>query len=377
MTAPHQAPLLRRMSLAAAAPVSAALLALVFSSIILIISGSNPLTAWGDMLSYGSRLETIVDALNRATPLYLSGIAGAIAFRMNLFNIGVEGQYILAAFMGAYVGGQINLPAPLHVATIMLTAMIVGALWAALAGLLKVTRGVDVVIATIMLNFLAISGLVAFMLPRLQEESDSLTTATKAIPSSGQMPNLNGVLELVTREIIRGRELTGMFAVAIAVGIIYHLFVNRTRLGYDLRASGINPEAARASGVPPKRMIMLSMALSGAVAGLVGMPEILSDSHKYDDAFIQKLGFAGIAVALLGRLSPWGIAAAALLFGFLDASGVILDANDQASREVVVIMQGVILLAAVIAYQVVTRYRARQEAADATAALLNEAEATS
>jgi len=309
--------------------------------------------------------------------LYLSGIAGAIAFRMNLFNIGVEGQYILAAFMGAYVGGQIDLPAPLHVATIMLTAMIVGALWAALAGLLKVTRGVDVVIATIMLNFLAISGLVAFMLPRLQEESDSLTTATKAISSSGQMPNLNGVLELVTREIIRGRELTGMFAVAIAIGIIYHLFVNRTRLGYDLRASGINPEAARAAGVPPKRMIMLSMALSGAVAGLVGMPEILSDSHKYDDAFIQKLGFAGIAVALLGRLSPWGIAGAALLFGFLDASGVILDANDQASREVVVIMQGVILLAAVIAYQVVSRYRARQEAADATAALLSEAEATS
>lgn len=359
----------RRFALGAAAPVAATVFALILSSIVLIVSGANPWNAYSDMVSYGTRLEVMIDTLNRATPLYISGVAAAIGFRMNLFNIGVEGQYILAAFFAAVVGGAIDAPAVLHVAIILIVAMTVGALWAGLVGLLKVTRGVNEVIATIMLNAIAVSGVIAWLLPKWQSDNEGLSISTETIPQSGRIPDLNPIVELFTRDIKAGRELTGILVAAIIVGIAYHLFVNRTVLGYDLRASGINPFAARAAGVPPKRMVMLAMVLSGLTAGLVGMPDLLSDSFRYDEGFIQGLGFAGISVALLGRLHPAGIAVGAVFFGFLDQSGVILDVNDEAPREIVVIMQGAILLTAVIAYEVVRRYRERQEAADAAAAM--------
>ena len=115
-----------------------------------------------------------------------------------------------------------------------------------------------------------------------------------------------------------------MLLIAVIVGIGYHLLVNRSRFGFDLRASGYNPFAARVGGVPPKRMIMIAMLLSGAVAGLVGMVDILSREHRYDQNFTPGLGFAGIAVALLGRNNPVGIAVGAMLFAFLDASSSIL-----------------------------------------------------
>ncbi|RMH82310.1 MAG: ABC transporter permease [Actinomyces sp.] len=363
--------MIRRVALTVAAPVAATVLAVVVSSLVLVVSGSNPLDAYANMWEYGTRLETLVDTLNRATPLYISGVAAAIGFRMNLFNIGVEGQYVIAAFFAAHVGGHIALWAPLHVTVILVVAMTVGALWGAIPGVLKVTRGVNEVISTIMLNTIAVAGVVAFLLPRWQQKDDTLNTATKTIPESGRMPDLNSWLELVTREIGKGRELTGVLLVAVAVGVAYHLFINRTRVGFDFRATGWNPFAARASGVPEKRTIVLAMVLSGLVAGLVGMPDILSDKFKYDQAFVQGLGFAGIGVALLGRNHPAGIAVGALLFAFLDASAVVLDVKGDASREIVIIMQGVILLSAVVAYEVVRRVRQRDEARAAAAALAN------
>ena len=153
--------LLRRVALSLAAPVSALVIAVVASSIVLVIADSNPIQAFSDMVAQASRLETMVDILNRATPLYISGIAAAIGFRMNLFNIGVEGQYLLAALVAAQVGSLIDVWGPIHVSIILLTAMAVGAAYAGIAGFLKVTRGVNEVISTIMLNAIAISGLVA------------------------------------------------------------------------------------------------------------------------------------------------------------------------------------------------------------------------
>jgi general nucleoside transport system permease protein len=164
-----------------------------------------------------------------------------------------------------------------------------------------------------------------------------------------------------TRDITKGRQLTGVLVVAIIVGVVYHVLLNRSRIGYDIRASGMNPTAARVGGVPPKKMVMLAMVGGGLVAGLVGMPEILSDTHAYDQGFIQGLGFAGIAVALLGRNSAPGMALAALLFGFLDSSAAILQVSRLASSQIVVIMQATILLVAVIAYEVVNRVRQRDE----------------
>ncbi len=359
-----------RIVYALAAPVMAIAFSLVLSSIVLIISGSNPIEAYGDMLENASRLETMIDTLNEATPLYISGVAAAIGFRMNLFNIGVEGQYLLAAFFAAVVGGAVDLPPALHVGLILVVAVSVGSAYGGLAGVLKVTRGVNEVIATIMLNAIAVGGIIAWLIREFQDDTGATTGfGTTPIPESGRLPDLNGVVEIFTREIIRGRELTSVLLIAIAVGIIYYLFVSRSRLGFDLRASGMNPFAARAGGVPPKRMVLYAMFASGAAAGLVGMVEILSEKFTYDQSFVQGLGFAGIAVALLGRNSPIGIAFSALLFGFLNSSSAILQVSGSATREIVIIMQGTIVLAAVVAYEVVNRIRARNEARAAAAAM--------
>jgi simple sugar transport system permease protein len=365
------ASLIRRVGLSLAAPALAATFALFISSIVLWLAGSSWLDTYTEMISTASKLETMIDILNRATPLYIAGVAVAIGFKMNLFNIGVEGQYVLASFVAAWVGAQFELPGPLHVGLIMATAVMVGALWAGVAGVLKVARGVNEVISTIMLNFIATGGIIAATLPYAIDDPTDPNQGTAVIAESGWMPNLNSWVEVFTREITKGRRLTGMFLVAIFVGVGYHVIVNRSRFGFDLRSSGMNPFAARAGGVPPKKMILYAMLASGAVAGLIGMPEILSVNHSYDQGFVQGLGFAGIAVALLGRNSAPGMAVAALLFGFLDTSSAPLQVTGTASPEIVVIMQATILLTAVIAYEVVNRIRQADEvqrAAMATAA---------
>ncbi len=364
-------PLVRRIGLALAAPALAAVFAVVVSAIVLELSGSNSIDTFGTILSNGFQLETFVDTLNRATPLFLAGVAAAIGFRMNLFNIGVEGQYILAAFAAAVVGAELNrfaLPGFLHTLAIVATAMFVGAVWAGLSGLLKVTRGINEVISTIMLNFVATGGIVAALLPKVITDPTAPNQGTETIAERAWLPDLNGVAEVVTREIGRGRELTGVFLIAVVVAIAYHVGVNRTVFGFDLRSSGMNPFAAFAGGVQPKKMVFLSMVLSGVVAGLVGMPEILSDNHAYDQGFVQGLGFGGIAIALLGRNSALGMTFAALLFGFLDSSSAVLQVQASASAEIVRIMQATFLLAAVVAFEFVNRIRQRDEVARASAA---------
>ncbi|WP_420452791.1 ABC transporter permease [Ilumatobacter sp.] len=362
------APSLRRTALAVGAPVASVVFALLLSSLALLVSGNDPIAAFGDMLENASRLETMVDIVNAATPLYLSGIAAAIGFRMNLFNIGVEGQYLLAAFFAAAAGGAVSLPAPLHVALVLFVAVAVGSAWAGVAGALKVTRGINEVISTIMLNFIAVGGVIAWLIREWQDSSGSTNSGTTPIPESGRVPDLNGVVELVSREIGRGRELTGVVILAVVVGVAYHLFINRTRVGFDFRASGWNPMAARAGGVPPKRMIMYAMLLSGAVAGLVGMVEVLSDKYQYSQSFVQGIGFNGIAVALIGRNNPGGIAVGAILFGFLSSSSGILQITGSATPEIVEIMKGIIVLSAVVAYEVVRRIKLHDEARSAAEA---------
>ena len=359
----------RSIALALAAPTAALVFAVIASSIFLLIAGSNPINAYADMIEYGSQLEIQVDILNRATPLYISGVAAAIGFKMNLFNIGVEGQYRLAALFAAYIGALVTLPPIFHIGLMLIVAMAVGGAYSGIAGVLKVTRGINEVISTIMLNAIAISGLIAFLVKEWQEggeiQIDSATrVGTEQIPESGIMPNINSWLEIFTREIGKGKELTGFLLVAVGVGIVYHIVINRTRFGFDLRASGINPFAARSGGVKDKRMVLGAMILSGMAAGLVGMAEV-AKLGRYNPNFVSGLGFAGIAVALLGRNHPGGIAVAAIVFAFLDISSGVLQITGSASREIVYIMQGIILLAAVISYEIVQRYRLREEAKQA------------
>jgi general nucleoside transport system permease protein len=343
-------------SLTAGAVLLALVIAVGITSLVFVASGVDPLTAFARMLDHGTKPNVVVTTVNNATTLYLSGVAVAIGFKMRLFNIGVDGQYRLAAMMAAVVGGYLTLPPGLHQFVIILTAMLVGAFWAGLAGLLKVTRGVHEVISTIMLNFIA-TAIVAYLLhaDRLAERVGN-NIRTPVIGESGQVAGFPAdMFGLGTP-----RPIFGLIVLAIAVGVGYWLLLNRTRFGFDLRATGQSPTTAQASGVQVKRMVLISMLISGAVAGLVGMPQLLGESHTYSLDFPAGLGFIGIAVALLGRNHPVGIALAALFWAFLDQSASVLTI-DGIPREIAVITQASMVLSVVIVYEVVHRWGRRYQ----------------
>jgi simple sugar transport system permease protein len=340
--------------LSVAAPVLAIAFAALITSIVLLATGNPPVQTLRFMLDYGAQPRTIVLTLNLATTYYLSALAVAVGFRMNLFNIGVDGQYRLAALISAAVGGAVVLPAPLHVGVIIVVAVVVGALWAAIAGILKVTRGVSEVISTIMLNAIA-TGLGAWLLTQFfaVPVSGSNNIGTKPIPASGQFPAFALIPGTQTR-------VFGFVFIAVAAGIAYHVLLSRTRFGFDLRATGRSESVAVASGVNVRRMVVTAMIISGAVAGLVGMPQLLGQAYSYSIDFPTGLGFTGIAIALLGRNNPVGIAVGALLWSYLDTSAGILDLHS-IPKEIVVIMQGTIVLSVIVAYELVHRYRIAAE----------------
>jgi len=349
---------LRRLGLTVAAPALALALALALASLVLALTDAPPVQTFRTMLDYGTTPDSIVNILNRSTTYYLSALAVAIGFRMNLFNIGVDGQYRLAAMLSAYLGGLAffdGWPRILHVGVILVSAVCLGAAWAGVAALLKVTRGVSEIISTIMLNAIA-TGVVAYLLnpARLAVSvAGSNNIGTRPIAESGRV----GGLPLVPGTDDR---VFGLVLLAVLAGVAYWFVVSRTRFGFDLRATGANPSAAVASGVSVKRMVVISMLLSGGVAGLVGMPQLLGASYSYSLDFPAGLGFTGIAIALLGRNHPVGIALGALLWAFLDRSAQILDIEG-VPKEIVVIMQGSIVLSVVVAYELVRRYGLRLE----------------
>jgi ABC-type uncharacterized transport system permease subunit len=218
-----------------------------------------------------------------------------------------------------------------------------------------------------MLNFIA-TGIVAFLLAEKfgDEETGGLVAQTKLLPESARIPTLNSLFEAVGIDLGDGVVLLGFLPFAIAIGIGYHLQLNRSRFGYELRLSGINPAAARAAGVNPKAMVLKTIMLSGAVAGLVGMHSLMADPqfYKYGDQFPRLLGFTGLSLALLGRNHPVGIAAAAIVWATIERSTQRLSTLG-IPQEIGVILQGSFLLSAIIAYEVVRR---RNDAAAAAAA---------
>ncbi|MFE1936626.1 ABC transporter permease [Streptomyces sp. NPDC056669] len=338
-----------RVLLAVAAPVLALAAAFVLTALVLLATGKEPFNAFGIMFDYGVKADSQVYILNKATTYYLAGLSVAIGFRMNLFNIGVDGQYRLAAFFAAVVGGALKLPGLVQIPLIILVAMLVGAMWASIAGLLKVYRGVSEVISTIMLN--SLSGiLISYLLVdgRLADlDKQTNIVATDPLPSSSHFFTFPAGGDL--------DPIWGFIVVAALAGVGFWFLLGRTRFGFDLRAVGRSESAAQASGVNVKRMVLTSMLLSGAMAGLIGMPTLLNDTHQFTSDFPTGIGFTGIAIALLGRNNPVGIALAAVLWGFLERGANRLEFEGY-DKEIVGVMQGVIVLCVVIAYELVRRY---------------------
>ena len=349
---------LRSTLLMLAAPVAALLLAAALASVALYASHINPGYAFRQMAVYGADPNSIVDILNRSTYYYLAAVAVAIGFRMNLFNIGVDGQYQVAAMLAAAVGGAAvlrDLPGPLLLLLIVVVAVVTGAVWAGIAGLLKVTRGVSEVISTIMLNAIG-GGIVAYLISQrgfgVLPPGGNITS-TRPIPPDAWVPAI---------PLVPGARdgVFGFIVVAVLVGVGYWWMLGRTRFGFDLRAAGASAPAAMASGVDVRRMVVTAMLVSGGVAGLVGLPLMLGEYHNFTSQVPAGIGFTGIAIALIGRNHPLGIAFGALLWSFLDRSQQILDLEG-IPKEIVQILQGVSVLAVVVAYELVRRLVVRIE----------------
>ncbi|MGW1880970.1 ABC transporter permease [Streptomyces sp. NPDC002133] len=341
-----------RLILGFAGPALALVVAFLLTSVVLLVSGRDPIEPYQLMINSAEFTDVQVLIINQTGTYYLAALAVAIGFRMNLFNIGVDGQYRLAVMLAAVVGASVELPGPLHILLIVVVAMLVGAMWAGIAGVLKTTRGVSEVVSTIMLNAIATSLIAWMILPAnlgvQLPGSNDLTTGE--IAESGRFPGLD----------LEGGSIYGFTFIAFALGIVYWFVLNRTRFGFDLRATGASESAARASGVDSKKMVLTAMLISGAVAGLSGLPLLLGQTHTYSLSFPVGVGFTGITIALLGRNNPVGIFFAALLISFLEKTSADLDQYGY-EKEIATIMQGLIVISVVVSYELVRQYGLRRQ----------------
>ena len=251
------------------------------------------------MWDYVTTADSFVFIINRAVPYYVAACAVAIGFKMNLFNIGVDGQYRLAALFAAAAGAALDLPALFQISAILLVAMVVGGAYAAIPGVLKVTRGVNEVVSTIMLNFVAV-GITAYLLANnFRNERGHAPGRDRSTATLGPAPPDERLPREVRHRPARAADRASCPSPS-SVGIAFYVIIYRTRFGFDLRTSGKNPNAARSSGVNPKAMILKTMILSGHDRRAGRHVAALTEFHKYGDTFPLGIGFTGIAVALLG-----------------------------------------------------------------------------
>ncbi|WP_239020786.1 ABC transporter permease [Nakamurella antarctica] len=343
---------LQRFGVIGVGTIGAVLVAFILGGVLLWTTGHNAFEVYRQMFSYGTEPQQLLDAAKRSGPLIMSACAVAVGFKMNLFNIGVEGQFRVALLLAAVAGAAVKLPGPLHVAFIFVVAMAAGAAYAGIAALLKVWRGVNEVIATIMLNAIAL-GLTGWLFQSFFKSTKldssgrpSLDVRTAVLPESAWLGN-----------VFSGSagKLSWYFVFALVVAFVVWLVVFRSTFGFQLRSSGLNPVAARTAGIDSKKMVVRAMLFSGALAGLVGMQSLMVDEHSYRPGLGTGLGFVGIAVALLGRNHPGGIVLAGLLFGFLQASSGILQLQE-VPKSIVDIIQGIVVLTVVIVNEAVSRW---------------------
>lgn len=325
----------------------------LIGSMTLAVAGFNPFRAYAIMLSgvFG-RLNYIAWVIIRSTPLILTGLSITFAFKTGLFNIGAEGQFIIGALVAALAGYFIQLPAIVHIPVVILLAASAAALWGGIAGYLKAKFGVHEVIATIMLNWIAlyltnfVVTLEAVQIPERPVSHNIQPTASLMffqqwkVTEEGRAWLLDNFL---AREILRTPFNAGiLFAVILAVVVWYIL--KHTTLGYELKAVGLNKHAAEYAGINVQKNIVRAMLISGALAGMAGAFHVLGNTQRIAIlAAMEGFGFNGIAVALIGGSTAIGVVLSAFLFGALQYGGTKIQLALGAPTEVINIMIGTIV----------------------------------
>lgn len=334
-------------------PLIAVAAAFVVGGVIVLLLGDDPINAYRLLLSnsFGS-IRDIGWTLHYATPLIFTGLAVAVAFRCGLLNIGAEGQLYVAAFATAWVGIKLggtvvgpdswawaSLPWPVLIPLCMLTAAIVGGIWGAIPGILKAKFGSHEVINTIMLNFIAIA-LVSY-LTQYHYKNPGPILETPMIGEAARIPRLNEFLPFISHDV----PLNIAFIIALIMCVLVYVFLWKTKWGYELRAVGENPSAAEYGGISPKKQIIVAMTISGALAGMVAIGEVLGNRYNYYHDFSAQWGFLGIAVALLGRNHPVGVLIAAIFFGVLLRGEIFVDGFTRyVSKDLGFVLQAIMIL---------------------------------
>ncbi|WP_312645564.1 ABC transporter permease [Hydrogenoanaerobacterium sp.] len=309
------------------------LLSLLIASVFILAVGKSPVLAFSSLLkgSLGS-VKAVANTLNKSVPLIITGLAAGFAFKSGLLNIGIEGQLHIGALFSILTA--MNLPAgtPAVIAILMciIAGMLGGMIWGALIGLLKVKCGINEVIIAILLNYIAIE-FVSYMI-NYPLQSAARLPETDQIPAQFRFPSL-----------VERTQLSASLFLALAAVIVVYIIINKTTLGYKLRAVGDNASAAKAGGIAVTGLSVLAMAMSGAIGGLAGTTELLGTYGKLFDGFSGNCGFTGLAVAVLANNNPFVIILTGLLFGIMDSGARMMSIRAGLSANMVVVIQGLVI----------------------------------
>ncbi|MCZ2128025.1 MAG: ABC transporter permease [Anaerolineales bacterium] len=338
-------------------PVLAVVTGLIVGAIVILVSGENPISAYGALFtgSFGSpaayvegfsiwfssgqtgalvrAFYPLTESLVIATPYIFAGLAVAVGFRCGLFNIGAEGQFFIGALCSAFVGYSLRgLPMIVHLPLAILAGALGGALWGAIPGYLKAKFGAHEVVNTIMMNWIAFR--LSDWLLKGPMKASGFRPVTPNIAASAELPRF-------FPDPIRFN--LGFFLALLAAYLLYW-FLFKTTLGFEIRSVGANPDAAKYAGMNIIRNFVLVMVISGALAGLAGAAQVLGVDHWVGQGFSAGYGFDAIALALLGHSHPAGVVLAALLFGFLRGGATNMQSIARIPIDIISIIQGMVII---------------------------------
>jgi simple sugar transport system permease protein len=339
--------------LSPALTIAAVVVALAIGAVVLAFVGGDPVRAYLHIIdaAFGD-IGVLSDTLVKATPLILTGLACALAFRMRLWNIGAEGQFLLGAWgASAVVLWPIlpaGTPAIVLIPAMMIAGALAGALWGVIPGLLRAKLGVNEIITTLMLNYIALAWIQFWVFGPWSEGGFQQTVT---FPKEAWLPRLTDFAKDVP--ILAGLTTHLGMVFAIVAAAILSVVVSRTRWGYEIRLIGDNPRAARYAGIDIAKYVIVVFAISGALAGLAGMSEVGGVVHRLQDRISPGYGFTAIIIAYLAHFGPWRVVVASVLFGAL-----ILAGREIQPSGVPAMIQGIILFC-LIASDVLVRYRIR------------------
>ncbi|WHH61235.1 ABC transporter permease [Petroclostridium sp. X23] len=314
---------------------AAVILGVIIGFIMVISFGYDPFHVFGTLFrgAFGTP-KSIVTSLRWATPLMFTGVAAALSFRGGMFNFGLDGQLYVGSLAATIVGVTcVNLPAMILIPVMMIVSMIFGAMWAFIPVFIKVRLGGSEIVPALMLNYVGIyitDYIVHYYFLASGTNGDSLKT--ERIAQQAQFPNL-----------FKGYQLTGAILIGLAVILLFYLMMKKSKFGYNISMSGMNPEFARYGGINVDKTRILVMLISGALAGLGGAIEIMAMRWRFESGFAPSFGNDGILCALLGSSTPFGTLAGTLFMGALKAGSLAVERYTDISRALATVIQGTII----------------------------------